>query len=223
MTMTKRKIVRISIDTDPDAMGPKEWDGQWTLYSFNHRHATYKNPDSSELRIEVKDGKATSRNPGLRRKLETGLAFFLSLYEHSGHAWSLAGEGMQCRWDTSPLAGILVWENKPGDMGATREKDPKKRHQAREKDARSFLETWNAWENGENYGYSIEGDGLDENCGGFIGPDLSYMFQEIDGYLEGRENIAIVLEGDAKDIAEFHWKNMPETYDDEDDIEDDET
>lgn len=34
----------------------------------------------------------------------------LDLYRHSGDAWSYAGCGMQCRWDTSHDAGILYFD-----------------------------------------------------------------------------------------------------------------
>jgi len=32
----------------------------------------------------------------------------LDCYQHSGIAWSVSGEGMQCRWDTSSGAGVWV-------------------------------------------------------------------------------------------------------------------
>lgn len=32
----------------------------------------------------------------------------LDVYEHSGVAWSVSGEGLQCRWDTSGGAGVWV-------------------------------------------------------------------------------------------------------------------
>lgn len=35
-------------------------------------------------------------------------AVLLDVYEHSGTAWSLHGEGMQCPWDTSRGAGVWV-------------------------------------------------------------------------------------------------------------------
>lgn len=38
-------------------------------------------------------------------------AVVLDCYEHSGQSWSLAGEGMQCRWDTARGAGVWVPDN----------------------------------------------------------------------------------------------------------------
>lgn len=35
-------------------------------------------------------------------------AVVLDVYEHGGVAWSVSGEGMQCRWDTSSGAGVWV-------------------------------------------------------------------------------------------------------------------
>lgn len=36
------------------------------------------------------------------------LAVLLDVYSHSGESWSLEGDGMQCRWDTSRAAGVWV-------------------------------------------------------------------------------------------------------------------
>lgn len=33
---------------------------------------------------------------------------FLDLYEHSGQVWSCHGCGPQCRWDTTPIAAVLL-------------------------------------------------------------------------------------------------------------------
>lgn len=37
-------------------------------------------------------------------------ALMLDVYSHSGDAWSLAGCGIQCRWDTSHRAAVLLLE-----------------------------------------------------------------------------------------------------------------
>jgi hypothetical protein len=160
----------LRIDHDPDVESPCENDGSWKLYSFNSRHINYRDYRSFILdeRGELKIG--------IRRKLEVGTAFFVSCYEHSGIAYSLNGEGTQCRWDTTAVAGILVWEHSPKDMGA-------KNYADRQQDARNFLEEYNHWVNGQCYCYSIEkiakcyacnhehGE-IVASCGGYIGYDF---------------------------------------------------
>src|SRR6185312_15574675 len=81
-----------------------------------------------------------------------GLAFWLQYHEHSLGRWDLKGEGPQCPWDTAYLAGILIWTGKPGDIGA-------KTLEGRAEDARDFLESYNAWANGETFWFRL----TDEN------------------------------------------------------------
>ena len=155
-------VLRIEFYDSPEC--PMVWDGQWTLYSFNRNSIHHADPE--QFVREWADGEATPADIGLRRKLGVGLAFWLQYYEHGLGQYDLKGEGPQCRWDTAPLAGILVWENKPGDMGA-------KSYDERASDARAFLATYNNWMNGLVYGYSLEtptGEHVD-SCWGFYEPD----------------------------------------------------
>jgi len=202
----------IGIHHDPDCENPlEEWDGQWALYSFHRDHSS----TGSDLDKWVEDDKPTI---ALRKKLSVGLAFVLDYYEHGGFMWSLAGSGPQCQFDTANGAGILVWENKPSDMGA-------KDFLSRRKDAQSALDTYNAWGNGQCYGFSIEtdeGEHLD-SCFGHIGPDMEYMFDEIraivKGYMDKHGFLSIEedeegenepdtlyyrFEGDAKDLVGYY-------------------
>lgn len=158
-----RKLV-VTLDHDLGVEMPdSEYDG-WRLVSFNSRHTK---SEPIENYVSDYDGnKVIPSNIGLRRKLKVGLAFFLSYYEHGDGAWSLVGEGTQCRWDTSRLAGILIWTGKPRDIGAKTVED-------RVKDARSFLTEYNDWMNGVTFIYSVEtvdGEDLD-SVGGYIGVD----------------------------------------------------
>lgn len=169
----------INLNHDADCENPwEERDGSWTLYSFLRNHRT-----GEGLEKWLNDWVPTI---ALRKKLSVGLAFALDYYEHGGSVWSIAGTGYRCQWDTSPNAGIMVWENKPGDMGAKSKED-------RQKDAETCLTEYNAWANGDCYGFSVEtGDGEHlDSCWGFIGPDKSYMFDEIRGsvahYMEKHE------------------------------------
>jgi hypothetical protein len=199
--------IRIRIENDPDLENPTEWDGQWTVYSFGRRHLSYKDPEELGLSLERgEDGKPKVLNPGLRRKLEVGLAFFLSYYEHGGSVWSLIGEGPQCRWDTVSLAGLLVWEHPPKELGAKSRED-------RAKDARRFLETYNAWSNGDGMGYVVEDvvecdrheqhyEHLD-SCWGFYGNDRDHLFDSILAAIpEARRTEERIFAGDLQDGAE---------------------
>lgn len=172
----------LRIEHDPDVECPCENDGSWKLYSFDPRHTNYR--ELSEFVISRQGRKSryiTGANIGIQRKLAVGTAFILSCYEHSGISYSLKGEGMQCQWDTTGMAGILVWEERPEYMGA-------KNYVDRAQDARNFLEEYNHWVNGHCYCYDIEkmetcptckhehGEAVD-SCVGFIGWD--YLKQEL--------------------------------------------
>jgi hypothetical protein len=190
------KIVTLHYDRDIE--DPSTYDGAWKLYSFNRRHRS--NREADQCFVENDEGDRVLRDD-LQQKLAEGLAFLLDYYEHGGCAWSLSGGGMQCQWDTARRAGLLVWEHKPEDMGAKTPED-------RAKDAKGFLEVYNAWCNGEGYGYSIvervtlpcghtEDKDLD-SCFGFYGTDLDYFKSEIIAALDGETDIK--LAGEAKDM-----------------------
>jgi len=174
-----------------------EGDGQWTLYSFSSRHLSHRSPDHF-----------LPPSIGLRRKLKAGTAFLLSYFEHGNCVWSLQDEGPQCEWDSVKCAGILLWEHPVGDMGA-------KTYEDRAKDARSFLETYTAWCNGEVYGFMIDDvtkcehckqeivkSDPDGSCWGFYGNDIEYMASEVRAALDGETDVKIV--GDAAFLADHH-------------------
>ena len=156
---------RVVVSPDDDTYeSPAEGRDDLEIFSFNLRHNNFKHPDTFGL-----TGRApavTSTQPGLRRKLETGTAFILSCYQHSGIVWSLKGEGMQDRFDTAQVAGLLLQKGRRGETYAQREQR-----------ARGFLEAYNAWCNGEIYVAELqsylEGEEADakdlETCGGLHG------------------------------------------------------
>lgn len=180
---------------DQDAESPTEYDGAWKLYSFSRRHKAFKHPDHF-----FEDG---ALNAELQRKLDSGLAFLLSYYEHGLCVWSLKGTGPQCPWDSVDVAGILVWEHAEDEMGATTV-------EARTKDAASFLESYTAWCNGQVYGFTIEDERtlpcghterVDlESCGGYYGNDLKCMAEAIREGLNGDKDYR--FEGEAKYLGD---------------------
>ena len=101
--------IKLMIDTDPQE---PDGDGRWTLYQFDSRRSNY-NPRKDWIG-EGKTGEVPA-GPGTRSKLRAGLAFWI------GERWEefviLDGINPPARTD-----GIIVWENKPTEMGAkTRE------------------------------------------------------------------------------------------------------
>jgi len=185
-TMTSGKL-KVTVEHDRDAESPMEGDGNWTFYSFNRRHTAFKHPDE----LDTKD---------IRQKLRRGLAFVLSCYEHGGIQWWINGEAghPSCPFDTADVAGMLVWENDPADIGAKTIKD-------RRADAGRFLAAWNAWANGECYWYSVTdetGDVLDSCCG-FIGdPKTSGLIEAIKGAVGDAD---VVFAGDAANRVSDEW------------------
>ena len=193
-TKVGRKLV-LRIESDQDTESPCEFGG-WKLVDFGNRQG---NPENYIKRYDGRE--VVPANIGIRRKLAVGLAHFLSKYDHSGVSWSLMGEGTQCRWDTTRLTGVLVWDGKPSDIGAKTVED-------RERDARQFLKTYNEWANGECYYYSLEtqeenqqheqGDSLG-SCGGFIGQE--HLESGLAEVLKAGDRV--VVEGDCEWIAKY--------------------
>lgn len=184
------KILRVEFDQDAECP-MTEWDGMWTLKSFNRNSIHHVSPSEVFTR-ENKEGDPIP-DIGLTRKFAVGLAFMLDYYEHGQGKYSLHGEGPQCQWDTSRCAGVLVWENKPEDMGAKTVAD-------RAEDARGFLETYNNWMNGSVYGYMLEdAEGNDiASCWGFY--DEETLVEDINHNLEAGDRV--MVEGDASFLVD---------------------
>lgn len=191
----------VTIDHDPDVESPCEY-GSWKLHSFCSRHVNYKHPSELGLGLYLgPDGLPPIENIGLKRKLEVGTAFILSYFEHGDGCWSLRGEGPQCQFDSTQIAGLLVWEGKPKDCSFCKEEFLKqleapghqydkawfsRDYKTRASAARSFLKNYSDWANGHCYQYSIkeydeeteeEGEDID-SCSGYIGDDIVAAIKE---------------------------------------------
>lgn len=142
MNKTALKLI-VTFWHDEHPQDPREED--WNVYSFNHRHENYKHPD------EFEDDEA------FQAKLTNGFAFPLSYYEHGQCVWSLANEGPRCQWDSVSHAGYLVWEQDEENIGGDRD--------AREADARRFVDRFTQWCNGQVYGYTIDAVRPCGSCG----------------------------------------------------------
>src|SRR5262245_26265560 len=144
----------LTIGHDPDVDRPGSGYDGWKPVSFGRRHTNFEHPVNYDL--------SRRENFGLRRKLQAGLAFWLSYYEHGLCNWSLRGEGPRCRWDSVDVAGILIWTGKPSDLGA-------KTCHARAREARHFLGEYTDWCNGHCYWFSVDdGDELLHSSGGLV-------------------------------------------------------
>lgn len=182
-------MVTIEINVDSDVESPSGQDGNWTHYSFSNRHVNYADPEKF-----FPNGKPTI---GLRRKLKVGLAFLCDYHEHGLCKWDRAASGHRDRWDSSPNAGLLVWEHKPDDMGA-------KTMEEREKDADAFLDQYTEWCNGNcHYIHATSDDGLDEAIGELIGTEaLEEAIKEV--LADRGEQEEIEFTGDGAWIADHN-------------------
>ena len=196
--MTKR--FKLIIKHDQFVESPCEW-GNWKAVSFNSRHLSFVHPDE----ILGSDGTG-GLDIGLRRKLECGTAFALSYYEHGLCSWSLNGEGTQCQWDTTQIAGILFLEA-PLKYTLVRG-DKKATYKKREEEARNFLKIYTEWCNGSTYMFRLvnvstspwEDREDDVWCGGMIGlDDLSASIQD----QLGDDGVIVADEGDSSGIAQY--------------------
>ena len=128
------------------------------------------------------------------------LAVMLDVYEHGGVAYSISGEGMNCRWDTSHGGAVWVPDGcaadnirsavlrKPEAHGADAATLQKLMAEEAERYCRSCLDTYNAYRNGDVYGvvvYVIDretGERIEEEdaeCWGYYGvTDASEVLEE---------------------------------------------
>jgi hypothetical protein len=105
---------------------------------------------------------------------DTPLAVRIDKYEHSGIWYSVKGEGMQCRWDTSK--SWAVWYPNACLMeDINRFKTKKAKRKRAIELARGACKVFNQWANGEVYiivkeNYNRKKEQIDYDCvGGFFG------------------------------------------------------
>jgi len=185
MNSSPKMTKTVTIGYDFDVERPDSTYDGWKPISFCRRHSNFEHPANYCLNKR--------ENMGLRRKLQVGLAFQLSYYEHGLCTWSLRGEGPQCRWDSVDIAGLLIWTGRPTDMGA-------KTYEDRRIDARNLLEEYTDWCNGNCYWFSVEGAELPlHSCGGFIGTDQ--LTEAINETLDDRDEV--IVKGEAAYLTRY--------------------
>ena len=191
--------ITVTIDYDRYADSPDDCMDDLKIYSFNSRHIKYKDPDTFFTHRSYLGYDVAREGPslGFRRKLECGTAVILSCYEHSGVMWSLRGEGMRCRFDTADVAGIMIWEGKPKDIGDN--------YTERMEFFRSVLREYNDWCNGNMYMFQIydvtDADAFDDCWYGSMSSDG--VIEELRLQLKDIPSEEIQYEGDAKWIADY--------------------
>ena len=116
---------------------------------------------------------------GQRFRARDPFAVMLDYYEHGQCSYSVAGEGMQCRFDT--VKGNVCWV--PSDeLRVELLALPLDQQQARCVElAKQAATTYTDWRNGNCFGvvvasYDLEGNLIEDDmtCWGFIGDDYAY-------------------------------------------------
>ena len=211
MSNDKQKVI-VSIHYDEARENPCTESGdQWMVNPFSNRFSNHKDPSEFGIFRDNKTGKLGTEDEDFAKKLKEGLAFFLGYFEHGNCLWFLSGErpfGTEgdFRWDGVDVAGVIIWNHPPDRIGA-------KTYEDREQDARSFLESYTSWANGECYGFDVrvheicdacsqeknDSETID-GCYGFYGMD--FMLKEIKAVTEGYEVIRV--EGTASHGVEIN-------------------
>lgn len=158
----------IYIAPDEYIDSPTDWGNYEIVTFFRNRYIT----DTDIEEYYTDNGKL---KPQYQAKMRAGKLFPIDVYEHGGTAYSLSGEGMQCRWDTSSNAGLIIF-NDDYIKGVSYEK--------RKEYARQDLQEYTMWANGDVYGYSIEDkDGNEiDSLGGCYGYD--YCLESAQEYID---------------------------------------
>lgn len=157
---TNKYIALVSYDDFDD--DPTGW-GQFNIEQYDRNKIHYTS--SEEHYTE-----AGKLRPELQAKIRAGIAWPLEAYEHGNIRYSLSGEGMQCRFDTSGNIGMLFLKDVKGMS-----------YKEREQMARECLREYNAYCNGEVYTVQIKRDTgyiVSDYCGGITDID-EYIKQEL--------------------------------------------
>ena len=176
-----------------DAESPLDYMDDLKMHSF-HRRDGNAHPDDFFTHTDAYGNEIDGPTIGLRRKLDCGTAVILSCYQHGGVSWSLQGEGMRCRFDTADVAGMLIWEGKPNEIGKT--------YEERMAFFRSVLGEYNEWANGSVHWYRIEdtlGE-IEDSCGGMY---HDHLISELESILSDIDPDDVVFEGDGKWIGDY--------------------
>jgi hypothetical protein len=198
-TSTDRQRLTLHIGYDQDAENPADTAG-WKPYSFCTRHCNFTEPEQLGLKLERDVDGTPKMLAKLRRKMEVGLAFFLSYFQHGDCLWFLKGSKSppDMRWDGNVFAGLLVWELPVRYLGS-------KTYEERWKDAAWFLETYTAYCNGHVYYLSLhdaDGQQVDGAVTVYdVAGDFEAALEEFKDHLVGQQ---VEVTGAAKWLLDCH-------------------
>lgn len=186
--------IRLFIVQDNDCENPMDFEGTWRMVHFGRDYRVSHDDDGEYHTI------------GFKAKLRAGTAF--ALRGTDGH--------LRTTNEEDRLAGYLICDDK-NNMSAA------KNYGERKRDAEGTLAQYNAWCNGECYGYYfdptiVDGDTeieMNDSCFGFIvtaKDDKEYFIGDniqptIDGYItklptDIEHTFEIVIGGDAAELID---------------------
>jgi hypothetical protein len=156
METVEYKSYTIKIDQDVFADDPTNW-GNFTILDFRNRNG------NASIRDYLTDDDELV--PEMQAKVDAGQAFWFDVYEHSGTVYTLVGQGMNDRWDTSSKCGLIVFsDDYVKGVGKSE----------REQYAAQDLSLYTQWANGDVYAVEIfDEDGESVDCQG-----ENYGYQE---------------------------------------------
>lgn len=171
MADNRTNVLRLRVEYDTCTDDPLADDEFVTLDLFEDRHS--RGIDRESILDDYGNVKLS-----LRQKLRFGTAFVVSKYEHGGVSYWIYGQGgchQNDMWDTTSEAGILYLNLSRRDRRSRHYKTYESRLAA----AKSVMETYTAWCNGDTYSCDLTTDDEEsiDGCGGLIGHD--YAKEEI--------------------------------------------
>lgn len=131
-----------------------------------------------------------------KKMLKDGKAFLIDMYEHGDASFTLAGTGVNCRWDTTSNAGLIVLADYLID-GISPEQ--------REQYAIDYLKEYTDYFNGDLYSVTVtnqRGDCIDSICC-LIGTD--YIADVVKDMIPNAlpENVTFTYDGEKIDWIKY--------------------
>ena len=157
---------------------------EYNDYTIEIRHDEWCDSPTDWGNYEIKEFRTSDERDEfvdddieLAKQLVAGTTLWLDKYEHSGVSFSLSGEGMQCRWDTSSRCALLIMSE---DYALNADSTPESLREL----ARSSIGEYNQWLDGDVYRYVIyDGDGEEiDNLSGIYG--YGYALDEAKGCID---------------------------------------
>ena len=154
------KVIRIRYSPD-SGENPREW-SNGTMFSLHHKR--YNLPE--ELGIKSSEfGSWKEMKSYITKEFKPKMIRQVSMYDHSGVSLSLGSP--TDRWDSGIVGFIVItkdsWKEVMGDTPFSQRKG--------EEMIKNELETYDAWQKGEVYGWEIingTNENVEDSMGGFI-------------------------------------------------------